>query len=166
MGEENCEAGEYVEEEIDDPVDNNDDTVALLNKLATGAQDIATLIDLGFAIPEVIIAAIGLSGGLETIPVVISGMDIIFNLSGANLAETSFSFASLVLTVGADFLEDGQLGDSTLTSAVTFGAGLMMPDPIGDLAIDGYASGYNHGIFSGFDELLNGASLIKWLWDD
>jgi hypothetical protein len=143
--------------------DNNDDIVAILETLANGAQDIATLIDLGFAIPEVVIGIIGIaSGGPETLPVVVSGMDIIFNLSGGNLAETSFSFASLILTGLADYADDGQLGDATLTSAVTFGLGLLMTDPIGDLAIDGYASAYNHGIFSGINELLNGAPLFKW----
>ena len=156
LGEENCEAGEYVEEEIDDPVDNNDDTVALLNKLATASQDIATLIDLGFAIPEVVILAIGLSGGPETIPLVISTFDIIYNASGGNLAETFFSGASLVLTAAADYLDDHQIGDATMTSAITFGAGLMVPDPIGDLVIDSYASGYIHGIFSGFTDIMNG----------
>jgi len=156
MGEEVCEDENYVEEEIDDPVDNNDDTGELLNKLATATQDIATLIDLGFAIPEVLILAIGLSGGPETIPMVITGMDLIFVASGANLAETIFSGLSLGFTAAADYLDDRQLGDTTMTSAITFGMGLFMPDPIGDLIIDGYASGVNHGIFGGFMDILNG----------
>jgi len=29
-----------------------------------------------------------------------------------------------------------------------------MLDPTGDLLIDGYASGFNHGIFSGVTDLL------------
>jgi RHS repeat-associated protein len=142
--------------------DNNDDMVATLQTLANGAQDIATLIDLGFAIPEGVIITTGVaSGGPETIPVAVGGFDIIYNVSGGNLAETFFSGVSLLFTGLADYADDGQLGDAFLTSAITFGAGLAMPDPIGDLVIDGYASGYNHGIFSGATDILNGASFFN-----
>jgi hypothetical protein len=36
-----------------------------------------------------------------------------------------------------------------------------MPDPIGDLLIDGYGSAYNHGYVNGIEALMNGASLFK-----
>jgi len=142
--------------------DQPDKIVSSINTLATASQDVATVIDLGFAIPEVVVGLIGLlSGGPETLPVVVGGMDIAWNLSGANGFETGFGLTSLIFTGIADRLDDGQFGDATLTSASTFVAGALMVDPIGDLVIDGYGSGYNHGIFIGIDGIMNGNFIIK-----
>jgi hypothetical protein len=80
--------------------------------------------------------------------------------TGANAAETIFSFASLALTVTADALDDRQLGEASSTSFVTFLAGGLMLDPIGDVIIDGYASGYNNGTFNGINTLMNGGPLV------
>ena len=141
---------------------NNSGLVNLLHLFANMTQDIATLIDLGFAAPEVYLLIVGTaSAGPEAIPVVVIGLDLAFNLSGANLAEMSFSGVSLGFTAIADTIGDGHLGDSTLTSFSTFVAGAAMPDPIGDLIIDGYGSGYNHGLFSGITGLMNSASFFR-----
>jgi hypothetical protein len=83
----------------------------------------------------------------------------IFAVTG-NPLESALSGLSLVLTATDDYLDDGQLGESTFTSAITFLAGGINPDPIVDLAIDGYASGYNHGFFNGINDILFGAPII------
>ena len=142
--------------------DSNDDLVETLQKVATVTQDIATGIDAVFGLIEL---GLGVAGCIAFVEVgciegagagLLAG-DIVFNLTGANGAETFFSGVSLAATVIADGLDDGQLGDASLTSAITFGMGAAMPDPIGDFVIDGYASGYNHGIFSGIGALFNGS---------
>lgn len=60
-----------------------------------------------------------------------------------------------------DDFSDGELGESTATSFVTFVVGGMNPDPIADLVIDGYASGYNHGFFNGIHTIMNGGSFMQ-----
>jgi len=134
---------------------------ACLYTAATVTQNIATLIDIPFAITE----AIFIVG--ECIGAPLAGCatgafmgQAAFNLTGANAAETSFSLASLALTFAADALDDGQLGEPTGTSLVTFLAGALMLDPIGDVIIDGYASGYNNGTFNGINTLMNGGPLV------
>jgi hypothetical protein len=84
-----------------------------------------------------------------------------FNVFGGNAAETGLSFASLIFTAGADVLDDGEFSDATTTALVTFGVGGLMTDPIGDLVVDGYASGYNHGIFNGIETIFNGGSFLR-----
>jgi hypothetical protein len=83
-----------------------------------------------------------------------------FNLFGGKAAETGFSGLSLVFTAGADLLEDGEFGEATTTSLVTFGVGGLMLDPIGDLVIDGYSSGYNHEIFNGIETIFSSGSFF------
>jgi hypothetical protein len=85
----------------------------------------------------------------------------IFNLSGMNTAETVFIGISLALTTAADRLDDGSLGEASSTSFTTFLAGGAMWDPIADLFIDAYASGYNHGIFNGIDTIMNGGIVLR-----
>jgi hypothetical protein len=145
---------------------SNDDLVKGFKIAAAVSQDIATGIDAIYATAEVVFLSIGLGGGPETIPVVITGMDIFFNVTGGNAAETTFSLISLVSTIAADYLDDGKLGEDSLTSGSTFGLGLIMPDPMGDLAIDGYASSYTHGIFNGVNTIMNGGPIWrgKWRW--
>ena len=135
--------------------------VDFLYGAATVTQNIATLIDIPFAITE----GIFIVG--ECIAAPLAGCatgafmgQAAFNLTGANFLETAFSGASLALTVTADAFDDGQLGEASGTSLVTFLAGGLMFDPIGDVIIDGYASGYNNGTFNGINTLMNGGPLV------
>ncbi len=62
--------------------------MSVLNTLANVSQDGATLIDFTYSLGEGLIVTIGLlSGGPETVPVVVGGMDILYDGTG-NLAET------------------------------------------------------------------------------
>jgi RHS repeat-associated protein len=137
------------------------DIVDFLYDAATLSQNIATLIDIPFAITEVIF----MTGECIAAPPggCVTGAlmgEAAFNLTGANALETGFSGASLALTFTADLMDDGKLGEATSTSFVTFLAGGLMFDPIGDVIIDGYASGYSNGIFNGIDTLMNGGPLV------
>jgi len=134
--------------------------------LAIASQDIATTIDLGFSIVEVSLVAAGCAITSEAGCVEGAGAGLllsqaIYNVYGGNAAETGFSAASLILTATADKLDDNEFSEATLTSVVTFGAGSLVLDPIGDLAIDAYASGYNHGFFNGVRKIFNGGSFFQ-----
>jgi hypothetical protein len=137
-----------------------------LNFLATATQDIATGIDFVWASAETGFGIEAITGGPEAVAAVVIGVDILYNITGANAWESIFSGLSLIFTYAADSADDGQISETTLTSAVTFGLGLITPDPIIDLAIDGYASGYNHGVFNGVDTIMNGGPTFngKWTW--
>ena len=142
-----------------------DDIVKNLNNFAIATQDFATTIDAGFGAIELGLATAGCiaSSEIGCVEGAIGGLllgQAIFNVFGGNAAETAFSFASLLFTVTADVLEDNEFGEATSTSLVTFGAGGLMLDPIGDLVIDGYASGYNHSVFNGIETIFNGGSLF------
>jgi hypothetical protein len=144
---------------------DRDKLVDNLNNLAVATQDIATVIDGGFAVVEVSLVAAGCAitseaGCIEGAAAGLLLGQATFNIFGGNGAETGLSLASLVFTAAADVLEDNEFGEATTTSLLTFGAGGLMLDPIGDLAIDGYASGYNHGIFNGIETILNGGPLF------
>jgi hypothetical protein len=137
-----------------------------INMLAIASQDIATTIDLGFSIVEVSLVAAGCAITSEAGCVEGAGAGLllsqaIYNVYGGNAAETGFSAASLILTATADKLDDNEFSEATLTSVVTFGAGSLVLDPIGDLAIDAYASGYNHGFFNGVRKIFNGGSFFQ-----
>ena len=76
-----------------------------------------------------------------------------------NGIETGLSTASFVLTLLADYQDDGELGENTRTAGTTFFAGLVMVDPYTDFVIDKYASGYNHGMYNDIDTILNGGPM-------
>jgi hypothetical protein len=144
---------------------NREKLVENMHNLAVASQDIATVIDGGFAILEVSFVAAGCAitseaGCVEGAAAGLLLGQATFNVFGGNGAETGLSLASLVFTAVADGLEDNEFGEATTTSLATFGAGGLMLDPIGDLAIDGYASGYNHGIFNGIEAIISGGSLF------
>jgi hypothetical protein len=142
--------------------DVKDDLVNFLNGAATVAQDIAMLIDTPFAITEMVfIVGECIAAPPEGCVTGALMGEAAFNLSGANAAESILGLASLVLTGAADIIDDGEFGETTDTSFATFLVGGLMFDPIADLAIDGYASGYNHGTFNGIDSLMNGESLFR-----
>jgi RHS repeat-associated protein len=144
------------------PIGNYCGNNGFLACTATFTQDVATLIDLVGAGMETALIVDGcFAGGLAGCGTGLLAGITLFNVSGLNLAESGFSGTSLVFTVLADAAEDGELGESSSTSFVTFLAGGMSPDPILDLAIDGYASGYNHEIFNGFHTIINGGGLFQ-----
>jgi len=148
------------------PNNGKDDIVKNLNDLAIATQDLATTIDAGFGLIEVGLVAAGcvISAEVGCVEGAWGGLllgQAIFNVFGGNAAETGLSGVSLIFTVAADVLEDGEFGEATTTSLVTFGVGSLMFDPIGDFLIDGYASGYNHEIFNGIETIFNGGSLFK-----
>jgi hypothetical protein len=125
-------------------------------------QDIATAIDLVGTGIEFAAVVVGCSaGGLAGCGAGLLASWAVFNSSGMNTAETGFSFASLALTAAADRLDDGNLGEASSTSITTVLAGGAMWDPVADLVIDAYASGYNHGVFNGFDTIMNGGSFLR-----
>ncbi len=149
--------------------DASEDIVDTLYQLANFSQDMATLTDMFGAAMVLGITgaecAVGLTvGGIPGMAVgcVAGGVEgiVAYNLSGINAIETGFSLASLVLTLAADGLDDGQLGEASYTSVTTFVAGLVTVDPFTDLIIDGYASGYNHGYFNDLHTILNGGPLL------
>jgi hypothetical protein len=140
---------------------NKDKIVDLLYKGATTSQNIATLIDIPFAITEgIFIVGECIAAPPEGCATGAFMGQAAFNLTGANTAETLFSGASLALTFTADLMDDGTLGENTSTSFATFVVGGLMFDPIGDVIVDGYASGYSNGVFNGLDTLLSGGPLI------
>ncbi len=135
--------------------------VDILYGAATVTQDIATAIDYVFSVVELFLIGAGcVDGGPAGCVAGATAGRVIFN-SGPNAAESTLSGVSLALTFAADLLDDQKLGEATSTSFVTFVTGAMMPDPIGDLAIDGYASLYNHGVLNGIDTIMKGGPLIK-----
>ncbi len=78
-----------------------------------------------------------------------------------NRAENALSFASMLFTIGDDVFNNGGAGENTVTSVATFLVGGASPDPLADLIIDGYASGYNHGIFNGIRPMFSSGELFK-----
>lgn len=125
-------------------------------------QDIATLIDL---VGVGVIEAPGvMSGCIEGGPLgcVIAevGVIVTWNLTLNNL-ETAASSASLALTVVDDALNNGGLGENSATSFATWVAGLPPLLPSWDLVVDGYSSGYNHGLFNGIHTVFNNGLFRK-----
>ena len=143
------------------PPDGEYCSSTFLTCAANFTQDMATTIDVLFAGLEVVLVVGGCAGAG---PAGCGGGLFlswqVFNM-GPNQLEASLSGLSLVFTATEDYLDDGAFGESSLTSLVTFLVGGVSPDPIGDLAIDGYASGYNHGFFNGVDDMLFGAPLLQ-----
>jgi len=136
--------------------------VKFLYTLAWITQDIATGIDLGYSFAEVYILAYAIGGGPEAVLLTIIGMEIFFNYTGGNAAELAFSTISFVATFVADNIDDGGIGENTSTTLATLVTGAIIWDPMADLAVDSYASGFNHGLFNGIDTLMNGGTFINW----
>ena len=126
---------------------------------ANFSQDVATAIDFIFAGLEVVLVTEGCLFGPEGCAGGLLASWMVFNL-GPNQMESALSGISLALTIAADY-EDGALGESSFTSAITFLTGGINPDPIADLVIDGYASGYNHGFFNGIGDIINGEPFLQ-----
>jgi hypothetical protein len=118
---------------------------------ATATQDIALLIDIPFAGAEAVFIAIGCFGGPEGCAAgALLGIEL-FNGMGGNAVETMLSFYSAGFSIAADATENGitHIGEPTVTAIAGIVSGTLSPDPILDLIIDGYGSGYNHDVFNG-----------------
>jgi hypothetical protein len=125
-------------------------------------QDLAFLVDLVFSGVELALFGVGcFAGGLAGCQAGLAAGITLFNITGANTAESYLSFTSLVFTVADDFDRTGWFGDASFTSAVTFLAGGINPDPTVDLIIDGYATGYNHGVFNDLNTIIFGGPIFK-----
>ena len=119
-------------------------------------QDIATLIDIvGVGVEWTLVGVGCFSGGQAGCLVGYWEAEEIWILGGPNSAETIFSNISAVLTISADYIDDRKLGEASATTFATAGAGLFSVEPTTDLLIDGYGTGYNHGIFCGISTILN-----------
>jgi hypothetical protein len=130
-------------------------TVDLLNCGSMAAQDIATLHDLvGTGILFSTTVAGCFMGGVVGCKADLAEGILLWN-SGLNVAETGASNISAILSVSADYIDDGKLGDTTATTVVAASAGMKAVDPFSDLLIDGYGSGYNHGLFPGVIQITN-----------
>ena len=127
---------------------------------ANFSQDVATTIDFIFAGVEVVLVVEGCLVGPEGCAGGLLASWLVWNF-GPNQLEASLSGVSLALTALDDYLDDQEFGESTSASLTTFLVGGVSPDPIADLIIDGYASGYNHGFFNSINSILNGADLMK-----
>ena len=124
----------------------------LTQDLATGFDFFGALLEVAVVPASCVLGPEGCGGGLL----------IVWTLwnAGPNQVETALSGLSLLITAVDDY-SDGELGESTATSFTTFVVGGMSPDPIADLIIDGYASGYNHGFFNGIVTIMNGESILQ-----
>ena len=124
--------------------------------LSSFLQDLATSVDLiGLGMESVFIGYGCVTAGL---PGCFSGVvagNIVWVGTGLNSIETGLSLASAGATLIADYSDGGGFGEATHTSIGTAVVGLISTDPIVDFLIDGYASGYNHGVFCGVDTILD-----------
>jgi len=136
--------------------------VDVLKLIASGTQDLATTVDFVGSEAEVAEMALGCADGIPA-----GGAGVVIGCAGGllvgraewvfgggNTVETVLGFTSLGFTAVADFADDGQFGDDTLTSVTTTAMGTVILDPIGDLVVDGYGSGYNHGLFPGIGAMM------------
>ena len=119
-------------------------------------QDLALLIDTPFAFGELVLITAGCFAGPKGCLAGAGVAATIFNITGANAAETGLSSAATVLSIAADFADDGDFGESTAVSFTAGVAGFFSPDPIIDFAIDGFGSAYNHDVkpISGIPALI------------
>jgi hypothetical protein len=124
--------------------------------VANLSQDLATTISGIGAGAELTLVAIGCAyQGLPGCGEGVLLARFVWVGTGLNGVETGLGGVSLGSTIVADFQDDGNFGEATRTSAATFVAGFITTDPIIDLAIDGYASGYNRGYFCGVDTIIS-----------
>jgi hypothetical protein len=127
-----------------------------LYQVGNDSQDFATAVDLFYAPIELGFISDGCLAGPEGC---LAGMltgQFVFNITLGNAIESGASFVSLVSTGLADYGDDGSFGEATNTSVFTFLLGGASLDPIVDLIIDGYASGYNDGTFCSVDTIISG----------
>jgi hypothetical protein len=141
---------------------------SVLGCLSYLLQDGALMVD-AFGIGEVsAFTAMGCAAGtLEGGPGLLAGCAagagegiILYNITGPNVTESALSIGSTFFTVLDNYVQYGKLEESGKNSITTSLVGLVMVDPFTDAIVDTYASGYNHGLFSGLDSLLNGQPVL------
>ena len=132
------------------PVSDYCGDISGLACLANLAQDVATLTDLvGVGLIEGPAVAAGcIEGGLLGCAIAEVGVIVTWNLT-LNNVEQYASAGSFVFTVLDDLSNNGGWGENSSTSLTTLVAGTLPLTPSWDLAVDTYASGYNHGFFNG-----------------
>ncbi len=124
-------------------------------------QDVATGIDLvGVVLIEapLVLDACALSSGIGCAAGVLIAWQAWAPL---NALETIASWGSTAFTVVDDFIVTGSFGENTKTAVTLSLLGMMSPDPALDLIIDGYGSGYNHGVFTGISTIFSGGSVFQ-----
>ena len=125
--------------------------------VANLSQDVATLTDLvGVGLIEGPAVGVGcIEGGPFGCAIAEVGVAATWTLT-LNNVETGASGASLLTTIADDVFNNGGWGENSSTSLATFAAGLVPLTPSWDLAVDTYASGYNHGFFNGVNTIQTG----------
>ena len=143
--------------------------VATLQWLSILTQDMATLVDISGIIGVLGFTGAGCEAGIPRgfwgvvggcAAGAVGGLTF-YNTTPLNAAESILSTTSTGLTLIADYIDDGQLGESSKTSVTITLIGGLMIDPFTDLALDGYASGYNHELFNDIDTIIYGGPLMK-----
>ena len=154
---------EDIVQEEDNPIEAYCGENSTLSCISMVLQDATTLLDLvGVGLIEAPLVALGcLEGGLVGCAageVVAAG---VWNLT-LNNVDVVLSWLSTGFTIADDLVNNGGIGENTITSVATSIAGMMAPTPSIDLIIDAYAVGYNHGVFNGLISIGNGAPLFNW----
>ena len=123
---------------------------------ANFAQDAATLTDLvGVGLIETPAVAAGcFDAGPLGCAIAEVGVVVTWNLTLNNVEQIA-SAGSFGFTFLDDVFNNGGWGENSSTSAVTLVAGTLPLTPSWDLAVDTYASGYNHGFFNGVSTILD-----------
>jgi hypothetical protein len=149
-----------------DPIASYCGQSSVLGCLSYLLQDSATMVDIvGFGVVSTLTlvgCVVGTEGGI--LPGCAAGAMgglFFYNTSGLNAAESFLSIGSSALTVLDEAIIYGELGESSKTSVTATLVGLVMIDPFTDAIVDGYASGYNHGLFNGIDNIYNGLPILK-----
>jgi hypothetical protein len=125
-------------------------------------QDLALLIETPFVGAETIAIGVGCFGGPKGCLAGAGLAQALYNLTGANAAETFLStFLATGFSIFADVADDGHIGEGTVTAGTAAVVGFFSPDPIIDFIIDGYGAGYNHGVFNGIFSFFNSEPVVK-----
>ncbi|MBI5822920.1 MAG: RHS repeat-associated core domain-containing protein [Chloroflexi bacterium] len=149
---------------LPNPIENYCGNTSTLSCLSMVTQDATTLIDLvGVGLIEAPLVALGCLDagwpGCAAGELVAAG---VWSSTLGNL-DIGLSWLSTGFTIADDLVNNGGIGENTITSVSASIAGMMAPTPSADLIIDGYAAGYNHGIFNGVNAIFNGSSIFSWV---
>ncbi len=161
MDESSTELDEIIQEEAN-PIESYCGENSTLGCISMALQDATTLVDLvGVGLIEVPLVAAGcFGGGLAGCLAGEAEAIAVWNVTG-NPIDIALSWSSTFFTFMDDVINNGGMGENTVTSVSSSIAGMMAPTPSTDLIIDTYASGYNHGFFNGILSIGNGASLLN-----
>lgn len=142
------------DEKIINPIESYCGHISGLACLANLTQDVATLTDLvGVGLIETPAVAVGcFEGGPLGCAIAEVGVAATWTLT-LNNAEMAASGLSFLLTWADDVANNGGWGENSSTSLTTLLAGQLPLTPSWDLAVDIYASGYNHEFFNGVNTI-------------